>query len=256
MPEVKLLDPAEAIILMREQQQKPVENLPYHDPAVKAWWNFSENVVARTFGDGHRNHEDFAFRYTFSGTVEEQQGQHRSNIADKKALLGSFIAQLERMPSTGTGAVTVEREGFFFAGQNFDAMLRTAKLLQSANVSIVIIDNYFGQAVLQLLGSKRPGVTAQVLMSPTFLAKPQQAHLRPLFVNFNAQHGNSLSVRTTTTFHDRFVILDGADFFHFGASLEHLGNKGFMFSRIEEPDVIAALKTRFNTEWGTASQIV
>ena len=40
---------------------------------------------------------------------------------------------------------------------------------------------------------------------------------------FNAQYGNSLTVRTSDKFHDRFLVIDKTVLIHVGASLNHLG---------------------------------
>ena len=56
-----------------------------------------------------------------------------------------------------------------------------------------------------------------------------------------------------SAFHDRFIIIDDSDFYHFGTSFnKHLGNRGFMFSRIEEPEIIDSLRQKFTQEWDTA----
>ena len=40
----------------------------------------------------------------------------------------------------------------------------------------------------------------------------------------------SLEVRCTTAFHDRFLILDGRDAYHIGASIKDAGKKSFAIS--------------------------
>ena len=69
--------------------------------------------------------------------------------------------------------------------------------------------------------------------------------------DFNRQYKN-LEIRTSRTFHDRFIFIDNQEFYHFGASIEHLGNKTFMFSKLEEPSIISILKTHWSDGWDTA----
>ena len=52
------------------------------------------------------------------------------------------------------------------------------------------------------------------------------------------------------------MIIDDQDCYHFGASIKDLGNKGFMFSRIEEPVVINALHNDLAQEWIKATIII
>lgn len=55
--------------------------------------------------------------------------------------------------------------------------------------------------------------------------------------SFNAQYP-ALTVKRTTAFHDRFLIIDGADGYHIGASLKDAGKKCFGINKIEGADVI------------------
>lgn len=250
MSEKRLLDPSIAIQLMKDQIAKPIESLPYYTAEVKKWWNFSGRTVAETFGDDHHNTIEFLTRFSLSETAEIQQKIHVDNIAEKKALLESFIEQLEKMPSLGTGVLSLDREGIYFSGQTFDALLRVSKLLSNAKASIILIDNYFGKSVLELLSGKAPGVQVQVLTKG-----PVDPSLAPLFLAFNQQYPK-IEVRTANDFHDRFLIVDSSDYFHFGASVKDLGKKGFMFSRIEEPEIVAALNSKAMQVWKSATVVI
>lgn len=54
---------------------------------------------------------------------------------------------------------------------------------------------------------------------------------------FNAQYPK-LSVKTTTDFHDRFLILDKIEVYHIGASIKDAGKKSFGITKIEDKDLI------------------
>ena len=61
---------------------------------------------------------------------------------------------------------------------------------------------------------------------------------------FNAQYGNTLSVKTSDKFHDRFLIIDKTVLIHVGASLNHLGKRCFAFSSLDKsniPDIMAKI---------------
>ena len=51
---------------------------------------------------------------------------------------------------------------------------------------------------------------------------------------FNAQYP-SLTIKNTSTMHDRFLIIDRSEIFHIGASIKDLGKKCFGFTRLEDP---------------------
>ena len=49
---------------------------------------------------------------------------------------------------------------------------------------------------------------------------------------FNAQHP-PLEIKKFSKAHDRFLIIDDKDVYHFGASLKDLGKKWFVFSKLD-----------------------
>ena len=57
---------------------------------------------------------------------------------------------------------------------------------------------------------------------------------------FNAQYPK-LSVKTTTDFHDRFLIIDKTEVYHIGASIKDAGKKSFGITKIEDKDLIISL---------------
>jgi len=146
-------------------------------------------------------------------------------------------------------SMMVTREGVFFAGQYFDALQRVREILSNAKQSIVIIDGYINEDVLNLVTSKNTAVEVKIL------TKSVSPALKTAADAFNRQYGN-LSIRTSQAFHDRFLIVDSRDFYHFGASIKDLGNRGFMFSRIEEQVAINALASHWDQEWNRANVVV
>jgi hypothetical protein len=168
-------------------------------------------------------------------------------------LLREDIAYSQRMLSGITGdevsSARITREGIFFAGQQFDALQRVREVFSEATTELVVVDAYVNEDLLALLTNKAPSVAVRIL------TKRVTASFKVNAVAFNKQYGG-LSVRESSEFHDRFVIVDDGMFFHFGASLKDLGGRGFMFSRIEEPDVIEGLRQKLQVAWDPATSIV
>jgi len=71
-----------------------------------------------------------------------------------------------------------------------------------------------------------------------------------------AKQFGAIEVRLSSVFHDRFLLVDDAEIFHFGASIKDVGRRGFMFSRVEEPEVIAALRRKYGQEWVAAKVVL
>ncbi len=143
-------------------------------------------------------------------------------------------------------SIAPKREGIFFNGQFFDAQSVIKDILSSASKTIVIIDNYLDDIVLDLLTVKHPNVKVNIL------ARQIKPNFKASAITFNKQYGN-LSIRTSKNFHDRFVIIDDKQYYHFGASIKDLGNLTFMFSAIEEQDVIDSIRNKFTQEWTIAT---
>lgn len=59
-------------------------------------------------------------------------------------------------------------------------------------------------------------------------------------IKFNAQY-SKLSVKTTTDFHDRFLVIDKTEVYHIGASIKDAGKKSFGITKIEDKDLIQSL---------------
>ena len=58
------------------------------------------------------------------------------------------------------------------------------------------------------------------------------------------QYANSLAVKVTDKFHDRFLVIDQKTLIHIGASLNYLGKKCFGFSTMDAemiPDILARI---------------
>ena len=81
---------------------------------------------------------------------------------------------------------------------------------------------------------KASGVTATVWTHPkTSLTERDIA-------TFNVQYP-TLAVRHTASFHDRFLILDGAEGYLIGASLKDAGKKGFAITKLEDSSIIESI---------------
>ena len=114
----------------------------------------------------------------------------------------------------------------FYDGKHYEAYSFTKKLVRKAVKSIVLVDGYCDDVTLDVLANKRGGVNvtiatvAKTAITPTAVAK------------FNKQNP-TLTVKTTGVFLDRFMILDGTELYHFGASLKNLGRHYCAVSKMD-----------------------
>jgi hypothetical protein len=119
------------------------------------------------------------------------------------------------------------KQGVFFDGQIFDAYSFVSKLVRKAKTSIELIDNYVDDSVLTLLSKRKKNVFARIYTKR--ISKQLQLDLE----KHNAQYP-PVEIVSFIDAHDRFLILDGKEVYHLGASLKDLGKKWFAFSKIEK----------------------
>ena len=127
----------------------------------------------------------------------------------------------------------------FFDGQVYDAFEQMKKFIRMAKKELIIIDPYFADSVLPLLAQKRKDVEVLVVKN----SRSKLLHDVDV-AQFNTQYANSLTVKVSDRFHDRFLIIDKTTLIHVGASLNHLGKKCFAFSSLDKsniPDILAKI---------------
>ena len=120
----------------------------------------------------------------------------------------------------------------FFDGQVYDAFEQMKKFVRMAKSELIVIDPYFDDSVLALVAQKRPEATVLVVKN----SRKNQLHEVDV-AQFNAQYGDTLTVKESDKFHDRFLIIDKSTLVHVGASLNHLGKKCFAFSSLDKSNI-------------------
>ena len=118
-------------------------------------------------------------------------------------------------------------EGVFYDGQIFDAYKFATDLIKSANQSLILIDNYVDETTLLMLSKRKEGVSA------TIYTQRISSQLQLDLEKHNAQY-SAIDVKMYKRSHDRFLLIDGQEVYHIGASLKDLGKKMFAFSRLNE----------------------
>ena len=117
------------------------------------------------------------------------------------------------------------KQGIFYDGQIFDAYVFVTDLIKSAKKSIVLIDNYIDETVLTLFSKNQK-------IEVTIFTKTISKQLKLDVKKYNAQY-KPVSIKHFNAAHDRFLIIDDDEIYHFGASLKDLGKKWFAFSKFD-----------------------
>jgi len=141
-----------------------------------------------------------------------------SEVATLKSQMGKFKAFVK-------DDTLKPKEGIFFDGQIYDAYIFVNGLLKSAKSEVVLIDNYIDDSVFTLF-SKYPNLKIKIYTQTI----TKQLSLD--YQKYQAQYQN-IELLEFKNAHDRFIILDGIEIYHIGASLKDLGKKWFAFSKFE-----------------------
>ena len=121
---------------------------------------------------------------------------------------------------------TPQKQHIFYDGQIFDAYLFVSDIIKSAKSSIKLIDNYIDESTLVLF-TKRDAKVDMKMYTKT-ISKQLQLDLE----KHNAQY-SKIDIERFDLSHDRFLIIDEKEIYHFGASLKDLGKKWFAVSLMD-----------------------
>ena len=150
-------------------------------------------------------------------TVERKQIEYKAETDQKFERIFNAIEERSIKP----------KQGIFFDGQIFDAYKFVADLIRTAQKSITLIDNYIDDSVLLLLTKRKKGVPVKIF------TKTISKQLALDVKKYNSQYP-PVEIKKFKYAHDRFIIIDDKEVFHFGASLKDLGRKWFAFSKLEK----------------------
>ncbi len=125
----------------------------------------------------------------------------------------------------------------YFNGQIYDAYSKIQEICKNANKSLVIIDAYADNTILDII--KRLKIEVAIITKPNNLLTSQDIE------KYNKQY-NNLTVMFNNAFHDRYFILDDEIVYHCGASINRIGYKTFSINLIDDVDIKNILINKAN----------
>lgn len=173
------------------------------------------NFIMRAFKEMRHFIANNALMFEKINAIELKQLEYQKDADEKFGSIFEYMAEHEE-----------SNQKIFYDGQIFDAFSFLAELIGQAKKEIVLIDGYIDVITLNILAKKKTGVDVLAYTLPSAKITAQDIN------NFNAQYP-LLTVKRTVTFHDRFLIIDGLEGYHIGASLKDAGKKCFGINKIE-----------------------
>lgn len=186
--------------------------------------------IMNTFVKMRRFLTENALMFDKLNSLELKQLAYQKEADEKFDQIFAYISEHEEV-----------RQKIFFEGQIYDAFSLLVNLIEKAEKSIVLIDNYVDVGTLNILAKKKSSVNIIVYtVRRTRLSNQDIA-------NFNSQYP-TLTVNYTGVFHDRFLVIDETIAYHIGASLKDAGKKCFGITKIEDIRIAADILHRLEIE--------
>lgn len=149
-----------------------------------------------------------------------------------------------------TPATAEVSELFFPVGTQHDAYVEIRRILQKVTSSLTIIDPYVDSSLFTVL--KTIAGTSIDVELLTYKIPVDFVHEARTFLS---QHANiRLSVKKSKEFHDRFIIVDGKECWHVGASIKDAGIRVFMLNEMEDNGNRTALIAQLNSTRSAATE--
>ena len=114
----------------------------------------------------------------------------------------------------------------FFQGELYDAYSVLLDILNKATKEIIIIDNYAGKELLDLLRK----IDIKIMIVSKNIDETLKKKYESQYSNINFINNDS--------FHDRFIILDRDILYSCGASFKDLGKKCFAICEFDDKDYL------------------
>ena len=126
----------------------------------------------------------------------------------------------------------------FYEGQIYDAYLLLIDILSKAKKEIIIIDNYAGKELLDILKNIKTNiVVVSSNIDDTLKKKYEMQYKNVTFINNNK-------------FHDRFIIIDKDILYTCGSSFKDLGKKCFYIGLIEDREILNKIISKLTNVQG------
>ncbi len=117
----------------------------------------------------------------------------------------------------------------FYEGQIYDAYSLFIDILSKAKKEIIIIDNYAGKKLFDII--KDINIKVKIYTENIDNISKEK---------YEKQY-NNLEIINTNIFHDRFIIIDNKLLYHSGASFKDLGKKCFAITKMGDDNILKEL---------------
>ena len=128
----------------------------------------------------------------------------------------------------------ITKNSIFFKGDIYDAYSVLIEIIDLAKEEIIIIDNYLGKALLNILRNINKNI---IIISSNVDETLKNKYLKQY---------NNIKFIKNSSYHDRFIIIDRSIVYHCGASFKDLGKKCFSIHEINDKEYVKTILKNIN----------
>jgi len=165
------------------------------------------------------------------------------------ATLNMAIGKLEKLQKSER----LPLEAVFPNGRQYDAYDAIKDRIITATKKLIIVDSWVDSDLFTLLENVQSDVQIQILT--TNMARDFKLAGRKFKKQHEQAKKGTLAVRSSSKFHDRFLIVDDKTF-HLGASIKDAGNKLFVMAEIKGLDMKRKVSETISSYWDEGETVL
>ncbi len=171
-----------------------------------------------------------------------------SNLIKEKEILNKIL--LEIVPGIQENTESPDDAFHIHKQERSKAMHIIFNIMNRSKSSLMIIDSYIDQSLYTYIKSLNPNITFRILTN--------EDHLKPIFLQITKElqkEGWNIRVRSSSDYHDRYVIVDDKEIWSIGASIKDAGNKEHTIGKINDFEEMETINKGVKSNWNEAVKI-
>ena len=191
----------------------------------------------------HRWNKLEAINFQLSSDMLPMDIMQANSVGTIFGVLHRAIADLELQ-------VPKKEQVAFAAGEVYDFFRELNQVIESAEVSIFVVDPYLDHTVFDhYLNSRKKNVRVRLLLNKN------ANDVKAASEKYIQQHGNVLELRRSPKIHDRVIFIDGFVCWVVGQSLKDAAKAKPTYLAPLPPDVVSDKLSHYESIWNEANAI-
>ncbi len=202
----------------------------------------ADSTAFRIYDKSKREHTLW-WKVTISRYVSKSNCE---NIGLWIKILREIISEYE--PDFLRGERVGKKQYFLPAGDRYHAMKLVFRIMCRAQRNLAIVDQFLDDKVFDYIESLEMSVDIKLITAD------QKPIFRKLYNALKTKRPN-IEAKVCHDCHDRFLVIDGSEIWHLGASINGVGKQASMVNKVTDSDEYKRFLSNFNTWWSNGTII-